>query len=96
MQYKNYLEQNQTDQLFLTAEDDEHPKSIFFNLDTLKQNGTFNATCDYILKDWFHDYISFVPSGNIEGLPFLFELIELFIWRFTELTLLLNILAIVE
>ena len=29
---------------------------------------------------------SFVPSGNIEGLPFLYKLTGLFIWRLIELT----------
>lgn len=72
MQYKNYLEQEPSEQIFLTAEDNDHPKSIFFNLDTLKQNGTFDATCDYILKDWINDYISFLPITA----PIFFDLVQ--------------------
>ena len=61
MEYKNY---GPASQCFLSDDDineDEHRKSIFFNLDELKEKGTLNSTFDYLLKDWINDYITLLP-----------------------------------
>ena len=53
MDYKNY---EPASQCFLSVNDeDEYPKSIFFNLDDLEKKGTLNSTFDYLLKDWFNE-----------------------------------------
>ena len=68
MDYKN----NTAARLFLSDDEDEHTKRIFFNLDDLKRNGKFEDTCDYILKDWFNDYIVSLPITT----PIFFDLIQ--------------------
>ena len=70
MDYKNY---EPTTQCFLSDDDiGEHPKSIFFNLDELNERGTLNSTYDYLLKDWFNDYIVLLPITT----PLFFDLIQ--------------------
>ena len=72
MEYKNY---GPASQCFLSDDDineDEHRKSIFFNLDELKEKGTLNSTFDYLLKDWINDYITLLPITT----PLFFDLIQ--------------------
>ena len=72
MEYKNYAPASQ---YFLSDDDDdnyEHPQSIFFNLDDLEKKGTLNSTFDYLLKDWFNDFIVLLPITT----PLFFDLIQ--------------------
>ena len=69
MEYKEY---EPARQCFLTDEDDEHPKNIFFNLDELRRNEKLKDTYDYLLKDWINDYILLLPITT----PIFFDLIE--------------------
>ena len=73
MEYKkDYRVYKPARQYFLSSEDDEHPKSIFYNLDDLKRNGKLNESLDYLLKDWIEDYIALLPITT----PLFFDLIE--------------------
>ena len=73
MEYKkDYRFYEPARQYFLSSEDDEHPKSIFYNLDDLKRNGKLNESLDYLLKNWIEDYIALLPITT----PLFFDLIE--------------------
>ena len=73
MEYKkDYQDYEPTSQCFLSSEDVEYPKNIFYNLDELKRNGKLDDTLDYLLKDWVDGYIALLPITT----PLFFDLIE--------------------